>query len=103
SKLGAKTNTQPHAEPAMTSVVEHRTRHLKVQAIVRQTRRDTGVNGHHTVTWQGFTQLRVDSLWHHGVPSQRQFGLQPRLTARGQRLYLSPPLQVGAALWTQLA
>ena len=87
----------------MTSVVEHRPRHLKVQAIVRQTRRDTGVNGHHAVTRQGFAQLRVDPLWQHGVPGQRQLSLQPCLTARGQGLYLSTPLRVWSALWMQLA
>src|SRR5262245_34040564 len=102
-QLSAEAHTEPHAEPAMTSVVEHRPRHLKVQAIVTQARRDAGINGHHTVTWQGLAQLRIDPLWHHGVPGQCQFSLQPRLAARGQCLYLGTPLRAWLTLWMHLA
>lgn len=103
SELGAEANAEPHAEPAMPGVVEHRTRHLKVQAIIRQPRRDAGVNGHHTVAWQGLAQLRVDPLWHHGISAQCQVGLQPCLTACGQRFDFGTPGRVRVALWMHLA
>src|SRR5262249_49715510 len=102
-KFSPEPNAQPHAESPVAGVVEHGTRHLKVQAIISQTRGDTGIDLYNTNTCHTLAQLWKDPLRHHRLAAKFKPGLHPSPATCCQGFYIGPPCRIWAACWVCLA